>query len=227
MSYLKLAPSIQNPSIFSGVVQTKEAPTGFSKNVKEATSTPPIHQFFKKQFLEGAPRDNPWRTPYQVQVGEGEAELNKNEHKNCLIGFNPMQNVPSIYCDEANENWVRGNTFATLPLGKENPIYLNNVGVKEETNPTFIENRMFYQFPAVNNYYPEKKPQIDGKSYFVYPYSPEIIVNKYGKEGNISKNFIQEGFNGKCEAKNKKIIIFILFLVILFSIIFSVIKYPN
>lgn len=231
MSYLKLAPAVQNPSIFSGVVQDKEAPSGFSKNIKTASATPPLHQIFKDQFLEAAPRNDPWQTPYQVQVGNGEAELNKNEHKNCLVGFNPVQNVPSIFCNEANENWVRGNTFATLPLGKEKLVYLNEPGKKEETNPMFIQDRIFYQFPAVNNYYPEKKTQIDGKSYFVYPYSPEIIINKYSKEGNISKYFLKEGFENqnekKCEEKYKKMTLIILFIVILFSIIFSVIKYPN
>lgn len=226
MSYIKLASSVENPSIYSGVVQTKEAPTGFAKSVKKATSTPPIHQIFKDQYLQAPPRNNPWDTPYQVQVNKGENELNKKEHENCLVGFNPSQNVPSIYCAENNANWVRGNQFATLPLGGEKLVYLNTPGVKEETNPTFIEDRMFYQFPAVNNYYPEKKTQLDGKSYFVYPYSPQIIVNKYGKEGNISKNFIKEGFNGECN-KNKKLIINLIFVIIIFCIIFSVIKYPN
>lgn len=229
MSYFKFAPSIQNPSIFSGVVQNKETPTGFSKNLKSATSVPPLHQIFKNKNIEAPPRNNPWKTPYQEQVSSGEANLNKTEHENCLVGFNPMQNVPSIFCSENNENWVRGNRFATLPLGKETLNYLNNVGEKMENNPTFIQDRIFYQFPSVNNYYPEKKNQIDGKSYFVYPHSPEIVVNKYSKDGNISKYFVKENFRNsiKCEEKYKNVTLLIIFIVILFCIIFSVIKYHN
>lgn len=236
MSYFKLAPAIQNPSIYSGVVQNKEAPSDFSQNVKTATATPPVHQIFKDKYLEAPPRNNPWKTPYLVQVGKGEAELNKMEHSNCLVGFNPMQNVPSVFCTENNENWVRGNTFATLPLGEEKLSYLNVPGVKKETNPMFIQDRIFYQFPDVNNYYPQKKSQINGKSYFVYPYSPEIIVNKYGKDGNISKYLIKENDkenfisgNGYYMRENmyKKITLIIIFIVILFCSVFSVIKYPN